>query len=297
VIQGSNPPPKNPHVNIGQYEIGPNRPVFFVAELGINHQGNIETAKKLIDIAVEAGAQAIKLQKRTIERVYTQEELNTPRKSVFGETNRALKEGLEFDFEEYTEIYIYCRHQKVLWWASPWDVESVDFLEQVYPDAYKIPSALLTDGELLAYIRDKKKPMILSTGMSTLQEIDHAVDILGKKDLILLHCVSTYPTENWECNLLVMEFLRNRYKIPVGYSGHEKGIFPSVYAAAMGAVMIERHISLDRTMWGSDQAASLEPKGLKMMIEAVRQGEMGKGDGIKRVIDSELPIKAKLRKR
>jgi len=236
VIPGFNPPPRNPYVQINHLEIGQGKPVFFVGEIGINHNGNYETALKLIDVAVEAGCQAIKLQKRTVERVYTQEELDAPRQSVFGNTNRALKEGLEFDFEQYVNLSLYCRRKKICWWASPWDLDSVDFLEQVYPNAYKIPSALLTDGELLEHIQKQGRPMILSTGMSTLKEIDHAVDILGKKNLIILHTVSTYPSANEELNLNVMETLRRRYQVPVGYSGHEKGIYPSIFAAAMGAV-------------------------------------------------------------
>ncbi|MEE9143477.1 MAG: N-acetylneuraminate synthase family protein [Candidatus Binatia bacterium] len=311
------------NVEIGKYLIGQGQPIFIVGEIGINHNGNVSTAKHLIDIAVKAGCQAVKFQKRTVPVVYCEVELKRPREVPFEmmklavqrgvcspeilthpmsessleTTNGDLKMALEFTEKEYEEIDRHSREKGIMWYASPWDEGSVDFLEKFNPPAYKIASASLTDDELLKYIRSRQRPVILSTGMSKLEEIDHAVEILGKRNLVILHCTSTYPAELEELNLKVIDSLRKRYSVPVGYSGHEKGIYPSIYAAALGACVVERHITVDRTMWGSDQAVSLEPKGLQFLVEAIREGEKALGDGLKRVLNSEVPILKKLRRK
>lgn len=284
-------------VRIGPQEIGPGCPTFLVGELGINHNGDLEIAKKLIDVAARHGLDAVKFQKRTVEVVYTQEELARPRSSPFGETNSDLKYGLEFGQEEYEEIDAYCKAKGMLWFASVWDPLSVDFLEQLDPPCHKIASASLTDYALLRYVRATGRPIILSTGMSTVQEIDEAVRVLDGAPLILLHCTSTYPCADEEINLALVPKLRERYGKPVGYSGHEVGVFPSVMAvAAYDACLVERHITLNRAMWGSDQAASLEPHGVELLAKYIRQWPVVRGDGEKRVYSSEIPVKNKLRR-
>jgi len=283
-------------VRIGNTRIGDGYPCFVVAEIGINHNGDLEIAKQLIDAAINTGCDAVKFQKRTVDVVYTPEELARPRENPFGPTNGDLKRGLEFGYEEYAEIDRYCREKGILWYASAWDEGSVDFLEQFNPPCYKIASASLTDDSLLRHHRQYGRTIILSTGMSTLEEIDHAVEVLGTDDLVLLHCTSTYPSKLEELNLTAMNTLRERYGVPVGYSGHEVGLAPSVAAVALGACMIERHITLDRAMWGSDQAASVEPQGFARMIKDIRAIETALGDGVKRVYPSEIPVREKLRR-
>ncbi len=276
-------------VKIGNRLIGDDQACFIVAEIGINHSGNIDLAKRLISVAVAAGCDAVKFQKRTVEVVYTQEELAKPRENPFGPTNGDLKYGLEFEQEEYEEIDALCRSVKMPWFASPWDEGSVNFLEQFTSTVYKIASASLTDDSLLRHIRRTGKPIILSTGMSTYDEIDHAVEVLGKEDLILMHATSTYPANYDELNLRAIPIMAARYGVPVGYSGHETGIPTSVCAAALGACCVERHITLDRASWGSDQAASLEPNGITRLVRDIRLWEQARGDGIKRVYERELP--------
>lgn len=283
-------------VKIGNYLIGPDEPRFIIAEIGINHNGDVGIAKNLIAVAQLAQCQAVKFQKRTVEVVYTAEELDRPRESPFGDTNRVLKESLEFGADEYREIADYCADHGILWFASCWDEGSVDFMERFDPPCYKIASASLTDDELLRYHRATGRPVILSTGMSSLEQIDHAVEVLGREELVLMHCTSTYPSQPGELNLRCIAALEKRYDIPVGYSGHETGLATTVAAAAMGACCIERHISLDRAMWGSDQAASVEPHGIARLVRDIRSVEDAKGDGVKRVYDSELPIIQKLRR-
>lgn len=283
-------------VRIGDHLIGDGPPSFIVAEIGINHNGDLTTAKTLIDAAVIAKCNAVKFQKRTVEVVYSPEELTRPRDNPFGPTNGDLKRGLEFGQAEYEEIDRYCRAKSILWSASCWDEESVDFLEQFSPPFYKIASASLTDDNLLRHHRQYGRPIVLSTGMSTLEQIDHAVDVLGPQDLVLLSCTSTYPAPIEELNLRTIETLRARYGIPVGYSGHEVGLAPSVGAAVLGACMIERHVTLDRAMWGSDQAASIEPQGLARLVKDIRAIEGALGDGVKRVWASEVPVMHKLRR-
>ena len=283
-------------IKIGKKIIGDNRPCFVIAEIGINHNGDVNNAKKLIDLAVECGCDAVKFQKRTVDLVYTKEELERERPNFFGKTNGDLKRGLEFGKEEYDEIDKHCKKRKVLWFASCWDKKSVDFIEQYNPPCYKIASALLTDDELLKYTKSKGKPIILSTGMSTMQQIDHAMSILGTQNTIILQCTSTYPSNTDEINLNVIKTLKEKYPCPIGYSGHERGLTPSILAVAMGACVVERHITLDRTNWGSDQAASLEARGLQSMIRDIRQVPSLLSDGKKVVYPRELPIIEKLRK-
>jgi N-acetylneuraminate synthase len=283
-------------VRVGSRSIGEDQPCFIVAEIGINHNGDIDLAKRLISVAVAAGCDAVKFQKRTVEVVYSPEELAKPRENPFGATNGDLKYGLEFERDDYEEIDTFCKSVKMCWFASPWDEGSVDFLEEFSVPVYKIASASLTDDKLLRYIRKTSKPIIISTGMSTYAEIDHAVEVLGKQDLILMHTTSTYPASYDELNLRAIPTMAKRYGIPVGYSGHETGIPTSVCAAAIGACCVERHITMDRAMWGSDQAASLEPNGISRLVRDIRLWEMSKGDGIKRVYEREVPIIKKLRR-
>ena len=284
-------------VKIGNKKIGEGQPCFIVAEIGINHNGDINIAKKLIDLAAFAGCDAVKFQKRTIDIVYSAEELAKPRESPFGTTNGDLKYGLEFGRKEYKEIDKYCRDKKIMWFASCWDEGSVDFIDQFKVPCYKIASASLTDDELLKYTRAKGKPIILSVGMSTLAQVDHAIKVLGKNDLIILHTCSAYPSEYDELNLKVIPALRERYNLPVGYSGHETGIPSSSAAVALGACIVERHITLERSMWGSDQAASLGSSGIIRLVRDIRLVEMSLGDGIKRVTEKEIPIISKLRRK
>lgn len=285
-----------PEIRLGSKVIGPGKPCYIIAEIGINHNGDIDLAKKLINVALGSGCDAVKFQKRTIDVVYSAEELAKPRESPFGATNGDLKRGLEFEQEEYEEIDRYCREVKIDWFASCWDEASVDFISQFKVPCFKVASASLTDDNLLRHTRAVGKPIILSTGMSTIQEVDHAVEVLGKQDLVLLHACSTYPAYYEELNLHVIDVLRDRYGVPVGYSGHETGLPSSVAAAVLGACMIERHITLDRSMWGSDHAASLEPNGITRLVRDIRLIEKSMGDGVKRVLEREQPIIKKLRR-
>ncbi len=284
-------------VKIGGIAVGESQPCFIVAEIGINHNGDLKIARNLIDVAEAAGCNAVKFQKRTIEVVYSPEELAKPRENPFGPTTGDLKRGLELDKEEYEEINRYCHEQEIPWFASCWDEASVDFIDQFNPPCYKIASASLTDDNLLKHTRAKGKPIVLSTGMSTLDEIDHAVEVLGKKDLIILQSTSTYPADYHELDLKVIPELRKRYDVPVGYSGHETGLATSVAAVALGASMVERHITIERSMWGSDQAASLGPSGITRLVRDIRLAEMSMGCGQKRVFEREKPIIKKLRRR
>ena len=285
-------------VQIREKSIGEDYPCFITAEIGINHNGNLDITKKLIDIAAESGCDAVKFQKRTVDVVYTSEELARARENPFGTTNGDLKRGLEFSDEGYGAIDQYCKEKGILWFASCWDEGSVDFIDKFDPPCYKIASASLTDTDLLRHTRTKGKPIILSTGMSTMEQIEKAVEALGEDDLIILHCISTYPMEDHEANLSVIKTLQDKFpNIPIGYSGHEKGISLSVSAVVLGACMVERHITLDRTAWGSDQAASIEPRGLEMLVRDIRKFEVARGDGVKRVLESEIPIIEKLRRK
>ena len=283
-------------VKVGNKLLGTGQPCYVIAEIGINHNGDIDLAKRLISVAVAAGCDAVKFQKRPVEIVYTEKELATPRPNPWGDTNGDLKRGLEFGQEEYDEIDAFCRSIKIDWFVSPWDEISVDFMEQYDTPVYKIASASLTDDNLLRHVRKTGKPVIASTGMSTYAEIDHAVDVLGKENLILMHTTSTYPAKYEQLNLKAIPSMIDRYGIPVGYSGHETGIPTTVAAAVLGACCVERHITMDRAMWGSDQSASLEPNGISRLVRDIRLVEQSLGDGIKRVYEEEVPVMKKLRR-
>jgi N-acetylneuraminate synthase len=283
-------------VKIAGRNIGDASPCYVVAEIGINHNGDLDLAKRLINVAVAAGCDAVKFQKRTVDVVYAPAELAKVRESPFGTTNGDLKRALEFGKEQYQEIDTHCKTQGIVWFASPWDEGSVDFLETFDVPCHKVASASLTDDRLLRHIRATKKPVIISTGMSTMTQIEHAVELLGEEDLIVLHSTSTYPASYEELNLKVIPLLAHRFNVPVGYSGHETGIPSSAAAVALGAKMVERHLTLDRAMWGSDQAASLEPNGMTRLVRDIRLIETSLGDGKKRVFDREIPIMEKLRR-
>ena len=283
-------------IRIGSKLVGADQPAYVIAEIGINHNGDLDVAKRLISVAVAAGCDAVKFQKRTIDVVYSQEELGRPRESPFGTTNGELKYGLEFEQEEFDELDAYCRAVKIPWFASCWDENAVDVIAKYDVPCFKIASASLTDDSLLRHTRAIGKPIILSTGMSTYDQIDHAVDVLGKEDLLIMHSCSTYPAYYEELNLKVIPAMAERYGVPIGYSGHETGLSSSVAAAVLGACAIERHITLDRAMWGSDQAASLEPNGIQRLVRDLRLVERSMGDGEKRVFEREIPIMKKLRR-
>src|SRR3989344_1077977 len=283
-------------IQIGNTLVGEGESTFIIAEIGINHNGDIENVKKLIDVAVGAGCDAVKFQKRTVELVYTPEELAKLRENPFGATNGDLKRGLEFGEKEYAQIDAYCKEKGIMWFASPWDGQSVDFLATFNVPCYKIASACLTDSELLKHVKSKGKPVILSTGMSTIEEINRAVELLGQDNLAILHCTSTYPSKIEELNLNVIPELRKTFHCPIGFSSHVTGIVEPVIAAALGASIVEVHMTLDRAMWGSDQAASLEPSGLQRIVRDIRNLPVVLGDGVKKVFESEMPILQKLRK-
>jgi N-acetylneuraminate synthase len=285
-------------IKIGNINVGDGHPCFIIGEIGINHNGDISLAKKLIDVAEAAGCSAVKFQKRTPELCVPQAQRSVMRETPWGYISyMEYREKVEFGTEQYQEIDLFAREHGMVWFASAWDEPSVDFMEKFNAPCYKIASATLTDDKLLKHTRATGKPIILSTGMSTLEEIDYAVEVLGTKDLILLHAVSTYPAHYEELNLKAIPALRERYKVPVGYSGHETGIASTVAAVALGACCIERHITTDRALWGSDHAASLEPSGLTRVCRDIRLVEASMGDGIKRVIEREKPIIARLRKK
>ena len=271
---------------------------FIIAEIGINHNGDMKITKKLIDGAVSAGCDAVKFQKRTIEEVYDAADLDRPRESPWGTTNRQQKEGLEFGEEEYTQIDEYCKEKGISWFASAWDLKSQKFLQQYNLKYNKIASAMLTHSELLEEVAKEGRHTFISTGMSTLEEIDAAVNIFRKHNCYfeLMHCNSTYPMPVEDANLRVMGTLKDRYGCNIGYSGHEVGIMVCCAAVAMGATSIERHITLDRAMYGSDQAASMELPGLKKLVEYVRDIEIAFGSPEKVVTRKEQEIKAKLRR-
>lgn len=279
---------------------GEDKPCYIVAELGINHNGSLNTARKLIDAAVDAGCNAVKFQKRTIDVVYTQEELVRARQSPFGQTNGDLKRGLEFGREDYQAIDSYCREKKISWFASPWDVESVKFLEQFDVPFYKVASACVTDWHLVNDIARCGKPIIASTGMSTQVQIDRLVgdlSIQGAGDFALLACTATYPSELKELRLERLWSMKVLYPhIPIGWSHHAVSPWPAFAAAIMGAKIIEAHLTLDRSMFGSDQAASLEPAAFKKLVQEIRDFEIARGDGTIGMIESERPIMEKLRR-
>jgi N-acetylneuraminate synthase len=286
-------------VKIGNAFVGDGHPCFIIAEIGINHNGDVDIAKKLIDVASFAGCNAVKFQKRTPELCVPPEQRNMMRDTPWGYmTYMEYRNKIEFGQAEYTEIGRYCKSNGVVWYASCWDEPSVDFIDRFDPPCYKIGSPSLTDDGLLRYTRQKAKDrlILLATGMSTMDQIDHAVDVLGKSNLVLMHACSTYPANYVDLNLRVIPMLRERYDVPIGYSGHETGLPSSVAAVALGACVVERHITLDRSMWGSDQAASLEPNGISRLVRDIRLVEIALGDSIKRVVEGEIALIQRLRR-
>lgn len=283
-------------VTIANTKIGDDQPAYFIAEIGINHNGDVNIAKKLITVAAAAGCNAVKFQKRNPEMCVPVSQRNLIRETPWGNmTYFEYRQRMEFGENEFNEIDRFCKEVGITWFASAWDKDSVDFMEKYNTPCYKIPASKLTDDELLKYKRKQGRPVILSTGMSSIEQLDHSVDILGKENLILLHCCSAYPSEYEDLNLRLIPFLRERYQVPIGYSGHETGLPTSLAATVLGACVIERHITIDRAMWGSDHAASLEPNGLNRLMRDIRLVERSMGDGIKRILPSEEPLIKRLR--
>jgi len=272
-------------------------PIFFVAEIGINHNGDMAICKQLIDVAVNAGCDAVKFQKRDIDQVYKQEMLDSPRESPWGSTQREQKEGLEFNLEDYKEIDRYCKENKIEWYASAWDKNSQEFLQQFDCKYNKIASAMIVHKDLLKLVAKEKKHTFISTGMTNYEDIQAAIDIFEQEkcSFELMHTISTYPMKDEDANLSMINTLRDKFKCDVGYSGHEVGLAISYAAAALNITSLERHITLNRAMYGSDQSASVEPAGLRQLIGAVRKIEKAMGDGKKKIIDAEIPIAKKLR--
>jgi len=287
----------NRTIQIGPRIVGDGYPTYLVAEIGINHNGDLKIAKMMIDAASKFGIDAVKFQKRTPELCVPPEQRGQMRETPWGYISYLeYRYRVEFDVDQYKEIDHYCKEKGITWFSSVWDVPSVDFMEGFNTLCYKIPSAQLTDHDLLRKVRSTGKPIILSTGMSTLEQIHAAVDVVGANNLMLTHTTSSYPCEPDELNLNMIPTLKNEFPIPVGYSGHEVGLIPSVVAVSLGACLIERHITLDRAMWGSDQAASVEPGGIERLVKYIRVTEKSLGDGVKKVYDSEKPSLQKLRR-
>lgn len=276
---------------------GPAPYCYVIAEIGINHNGDLELAKQLIDLAADAGCDAVKFQKREIDLVYPQDVLDAPRESPWGTTQREQKEGLEFGRDEFDEIDRYCRARGIEWFASAWDTVSLEFVETYDPPHHKVPSALITSDEMLNAIAACGRHTYISTGLSDLSDVDHAVEVFREHGtaFTLMHCVGTYPMPDEDANLAAMFTLAERFDVPIGFSSHEKGLICSVTAAALGAVALERHITLDRAMYGSDQAASLERRGIELLVRDVRELPTIMGDGEKRLTEPERPVAEKLR--
>lgn len=282
----------------GNVKIGDGYPVFIVAEIGINHNGSLEITKKLIETAKASGCDAVKFQKRTPEICVPKDQWNIERDTPWGRmTYIDYRYKVEFTKEDYAEIDRYCKEKGIIWFASCWDEEAVDFIEQFDVPIYKTASASLTDTELLKKHRNLNKPIIVSTGMSTMKEIEEAEKLFNGKNILIAHSTSSYPCPNEELNLKMITTLREKYPtIPIGYSGHETGLAPTWAAVSLGACFVERHITLDRAMWGSDQAASVEPNGFNRLVRNIRDIEIALGDGIKRVYPSEMSARTKLRR-
>ena len=284
-------------VKIGDHVVGEGNSIFIIAEIGINHNGDLDIAKKLIDVAKNAGCDAVKFQKRNVEKAVPESQKNILRETPWGLIPYIeYKRKIEFGKKEYDEINRYCKEREIIWSASPWDADSVGFLDQYDVPFYKIASASITNRHILEAIKERNKPVILSTGMSTAEEITTAVKLFDEEQLIILHCNSSYPAKNEELNLRAIQTLKKMFpRSPIGYSGHEVGLQTTVAAAALGASVIERHITLDRAMWGSDQAASVEPQGISRLVRDIRVVEMAMGDGEIRVYESEKAVMKKLR--
>jgi N-acetylneuraminate synthase len=278
--------------------VGDGYPAYVIAEIGINHNGDLSIAKQMIDAAVHAGVEAVKFQKRTPEISTPPEQQKQMRDTPWGYiTYLDYRNRVEFDEDQYCEIDRYCKSKGIAWMVSVWDEASVDFMEKFDTPAYKIPSASLTDLGLIRKARASGKPIILSSGMSTMEQIQKGVAAAGEKDLVLMHCTSTYPCEPEQLNLKMIETLRHKFpNVPIGYSGHEVGLVPSTIAVALGACMVERHLTLDRAMWGSDQAASVEPGGFERLVKYLRVTEASLGDGVKKVYESEKASMMRLRR-
>jgi len=283
---------------IGDRLVGPGQPVYVIGEIGINHNGDLRTAMALIDAAKAAGMDAVKFQKRTPEVCTPRDQWEVERDTPWGRmTYIDYRHRVEFGAEDYRQIDDYCREIGIDWFASPWDVESVDFLGAFSPSTYKVASASLTDDVLLRALRATGRTIILSTGMSTPAQIRHAVEVLGSDNIVMLHATSTYPAPPEQLNLRMIKTLEAEYpNVPIGYSGHEVGLQTTLCAVALGAVMVERHITLDRAMWGSDQSASVEPEGMRRLVRDIRVIESALGDGVKQVYDGERSAMAKLRR-
>ncbi|AWN29148.1 N-acetylneuraminate synthase family protein [Streptomyces libani] len=283
---------------LGSREAGPGRPVYVTGEIGINHNGDLENAFALIDAAADAGCDAVKFQKRTPEICTPRDQWDIERDTPWGRmTYIDYRHRVEFDEDGYRAIDEYCKKRGIAWFASPWDVESVAFLEKFDVPCYKVASASLTDDDLLRAMRATGRTVILSTGMSTPKQIRHAVEVLGSENILLCHATSTYPAKAEELNLRMINTLQDEYpNVPIGYSGHETGLQTTLAAVALGATFVERHITLDRAMWGSDQAASVEPGGLSRLVRDIRTIEESLGDGVKKVYESELGPMKKLRR-
>lgn len=286
-----------PSLKFGDRSVGTGCPAYIIAEIGINHNGEMDITKRLIDVAVLAGCDAVKFQKRTPELCVPVEQRNVMRDTPWGVMSYMdYRVRMEFGVAEFEEISSYCREKGIQWFASCWDTPSVDFIEAFSPPCYKIASASLTDDDLLRHTNKTGRPIILSTGMSTLDQIRHAVTLIDESQLVLAHSTSSYPCKPAELNLKMIPVLAEEFQCPVGYSGHEVGL-PTTYAAVvLGACLVERHITLDRAMWGSDQAASVEPSGVMRLVRDIRNIEAALGDGVKQVYDSELPLIKRLRK-
>jgi N-acetylneuraminate synthase len=284
-------------IRIGETWVGDGHPAYIIAEAGINHNGDLEQAKQLILAAKHAGVDAVKFQKRTPELCVPPEQRGQMRETPWGYiTYLDYRYKVEFGEKEYAEIDRYAKEVGITWFASVWDEPSVDFLEQYNPVCYKVPSASLTDTSLLRHIRKTGRPMILSTGMSTMDQIKTAVSAVGEEDLVITHATSTYPCDPHELNLRMIETLSKTFSCPIGYSGHEVGLVTSAVAVGLGACMVERHITLDRALWGSDQSASVEPGGFEKLVKYIRVTEQAVGNGVKKVYDSELSSLKKLRR-
>jgi N-acetylneuraminate synthase len=285
-------------IKIGNRMVGEGHPAYIIAEIGINHNGDLNIAKQMIDAAVHAGVNAVKFQKRTPDVATPPEQQTQMRETPWGYiTYLDYRYKVEFSEEQYCEIDQHCKEKGITWLVSIWDQPSVDFMEKFDTPAYKIPSASLTDYGLIRKARATGKPLILSTGMSTIEQIRQGVKIAGEDNLVLMHCTSTYPCEPEELNLRMVESLRREFpNIPIGYSGHEVGLVPTSVAVALGACMVERHLTLDRAMWGSDQAASVEPGGFERLVKYIRVSEAALGDGVKKVYPSEMSSMKKLRR-
>ena len=283
---------------LGSKTAGPGNPVYITGEIGINHNGDLDNAFALIDAAAEAGCDAVKFQKRTPEICTPRDQWDLERDTPWGRmTYIDYRHRVEFDENDYRAISEHCAQRGIDWFASPWDVESIAFLEKFDVPAHKVASASLTDDELLRALRSTGRTVILSTGMSTPKQIRHAVEVLGSENILLCHATSTYPAKAEELNLRVIHTLQEEFpNVPIGYSGHETGLQTTLAAVALGAVFVERHITLDRAMWGSDQAASVEPQGLQRLVRDIRTIEESLGDGVKKVYDSELQPMRKLRR-